>query len=195
MIGLKTKSWEQMFGESEDTEEKHGVEGVTGEGVAEEGQARDVAGGEAGGSVRVGAEELPDSEIGDEEELERSEKNGAANSENAAPIRKARANQHAKQETGVNNGNEAMEADEEIAREEGHERKKKGHSTVAKHRPGEKRHRPDGSEIPRMRNDAKHGGKDDHYRGENGTKNKDVGRRFFLEHDSNQTSSAILGNT
>ena len=109
-----------MFGERKDAEEEGGVKGITGEGVAEEGQARDVAGGEAGWSVRVSAEELPDSEVGDEEELERAEKNGTADAEHAAPISKTCADEHAEQEAGVNGGNEAMEADEEIACKERH---------------------------------------------------------------------------
>ena len=178
----------EPFRERERTEEERCVDGVAGEGVAEEGQTCDVTGGEAGGGVRVGAEELPGGKVGDEEELERAEKYGATNAENAAPIRKTCADEHADQEAGVNDRNETMETDEEISCEEGHERKKKRHAAIAKHRAGEDRHGADGREVPRMRKDAHHGGEDDHYGDENGAKHENVSGRFFLKHDLNQAS-------
>jgi hypothetical protein len=177
-----------MLGKCKGAEEKSGVEGITGEGVAEEGQARDVASGEAGWCVRVGDGDLPDSEVGDKEELERAEKYGSADAENVAVIGKPGANQHAEEEAGIHNGNEAVKADKEVTGEECHEWKKKCYAAIAKHRSRKKGHGADRREIPRMRKAAHCGGENDHYRGENGAKHKNVSGRFFLEHDLNQIS-------
>src|SRR5258708_34557240 len=88
-----------------------------------------------------------------------------------------------------------MEADEEISGKKGYEWKEKGYAAIAEHRAGEERHGADGREIPWMRHNAQHGSENDHYSGENGAKRKNVSGRFFLEHDSSQTSlRAFPGN-
>src|SRR6266481_7739725 len=107
-----------MLGKGEGAEEKRGVDGVTGECVAKQRQARDVAGGETCGCVWVRAEELPGSEVGDEEELERPEKNGATDAENTAAIGEQCADEHAEEEAGVDHGDQAMNTDEQVASEE-----------------------------------------------------------------------------
>ena len=177
-----------MFDEGEYAEEKSGVEGVTGEGVAEEGQAYDVTGGEARGGVRVSVVKLPDGKVGDEEELERAEEDGAAEAENGTTVGEPGADENAEEKARVHNGDEAMETDEEVACKESRERKQEGDAAITEHRAGEERHGTDGREIPRMRKDAHCGCENDHYDDENGAKNENVCGRFFLGHDSNQTS-------
>src|SRR5882757_11434933 len=88
-----------------------------------------------------------------------------------------------------------MEAGEEVSGKKGYEWKEKGDAAIAKHRAGEERHGADGREIPWMRHNAQHGGENDHYSGENGAKYENMSGRFFLEHDSSQTSlRAFPGN-
>jgi hypothetical protein len=138
--------------------------------------------------VRVSAEELPDGKVGDEEELERAEENGAADAENTAAILEPSADEHAEQEAGIDHGNEAVEADEKVSGKEGHERGEKRDAAIAKHRAGKERHGTDWREIPRVRHDAHDGGEDNHYGGENGAKHENVRGQFFLVHDSSETS-------
>src|ERR1700741_5072850 len=138
--------------------------------------------------MRIGAESLPEGKIGDEEELKSAEENGAADAKNGAAIRERSANQNAQQEAGIDNGNEAMKAHEEVSSEESQEWKQKSDAAIMEHRAGEDGHGTDGSEIPRVRKDSHHGGEDDHYGCENGAKNEKVSGRFIMEHHSNQTS-------
>src|SRR6266436_2637980 len=69
----------KAFGEGVAAEEERGVEGVASEGVPEKRDAGDVTGKQTGGGMREAAEELPDGEIGDEEELDGAEERGEAN--------------------------------------------------------------------------------------------------------------------
>jgi hypothetical protein len=188
LFGGLIQCGEELFREREAAEEKRAVDGVTGKGVAEQGQACEVTHGESGRRVGVRAEELPDSEVGDEEKLERTEENGPANAEHAAVIGEQGSDEHADQKARVHNGDEVVEADEEIAGKKSHKWEEKGHAAIAEHCTGEERHGADGREIPRMWKDAHHRGENDHNGGENGAKHKNMSGRFFLEHDSNQTS-------
>jgi hypothetical protein len=86
--------------------------------------------------VRIGAEELPNGEVGDQEELECAEKDGAADPRNAAAIREPGADEHAEQEAGVNDGHEVVQANEEIAGKESHKREEKCDAAIRKHRAG-----------------------------------------------------------
>src|SRR5216684_1787746 len=74
--------------------------------------AGDVAGEEAGGGVREAAEELPDGEIGDEEELDGAEERGEANARDGAAIAKPEADCDVDEEAGVNDEHQFVETNE-----------------------------------------------------------------------------------
>jgi len=151
----------EALGEGVAAEEERGVEGVAGKGVPEEGDAGDVASEEAGSGVREAAEELPDGEIGDEEELDGAEERGKADSRDGAAIAKPEADGDIDEEAGVDDEHKFMETDEKVAGEESEQREQERETAIAEHGTGEERHRTNGSEVPRMRSDAQSGGKND----------------------------------
>src|SRR5713101_6330662 len=101
LLGGLAQRGEEPFGEGVAAEEERGIEGVAGEGVPEKRDAGDVAGEEAGGGVREAAEELPDGEIGDEEELDGAEESGQADGRDGAAVAKPDADGDVDEETGV----------------------------------------------------------------------------------------------
>ena len=81
------------------------------------GDAGDVTGEEAGGGVREAAEELPDGEIGDEEELDGAEERGEANARDGAAIAKPETDCDVDEEAGVNDEHQFVETNEKVAGE------------------------------------------------------------------------------
>src|SRR5438046_166705 len=74
--------------------------------------------------------------------------------------------EHAEKKAGVDDGHEFVEANEDVANEEGQRRKGKREATVAEEGSGKESHRADRCEIPRMWCDAESGGDDNYGEGE-----------------------------
>src|SRR6267378_2470384 len=117
LVGGLAERGEKAFGEGVAAEEERGVEGVASEGVPEKRDAGDVASEEAGGGMREAAEELPDGEIGDEEELDGAEERGEANARDGAAIAKPEADCDVDEEAGVNDEHQFVETNEKVAGE------------------------------------------------------------------------------
>src|SRR6267142_398179 len=117
LVGGLAERGEKAFGEGVAAEEERGVEGVASEGVPEKRDAGHVASEEAGGGVREAAEELPDGEIGDEEELDGAEESGEADARDGAAIAQPEADGDVEEEAGVNDEHQFMETDEKVASE------------------------------------------------------------------------------
>jgi len=98
------KRGEEAFCKSEAAEEQGGIQGVAGQSVPEKGDAGDVAGEEASGGVWIAAEELPDGEIGDEEELDGAEERGKADADDGAAVAEPQTDGDIDEEAGVDDG-------------------------------------------------------------------------------------------
>src|SRR5882762_5043745 len=122
LLGGLAQRGEEPFGEGVAAEEERGVEGIAGEGVPEKRNAGDVAGEEAGGGVREAAEELPDGEIGDEEELDSAEERGEADARDGAAIAKPEADGDVYEEAGIDDEHQFVETDKDVTGEESEQR-------------------------------------------------------------------------
>src|ERR1700682_4178360 len=138
-----------MLGKGVAAEKQRGIEGVARESVPEKRDAGNVAGEEAGGGVREAAEELPDGEIGDEEELDGAEKRGNADARDGAAIAKPKVDGDVNEEAGVDDEYQSVEANEKVTGEESKQREKERETAIAEHGTGEERYRANGSEVPR----------------------------------------------
>jgi len=72
--------------------------------------------------VREAAEELPDSEIGDQEELDGAEERGEADAGDGAAIAEPEADGDIDEKAGVNDEHQFVETDEKVAGEQGQQR-------------------------------------------------------------------------
>ena len=155
-----------MFGEGEAAEEQDCVDGVAGESVPKIWNAGDVAGEEAGRRARIAAEELPNGEIGDQEELDSAEERREADASDGAAAAEPEADGDVDEEAGVDDGDQLVEADEDVACEQCEEGEEEGQAAVLEERTGEESHGADGSKVPGMRCDAQGGGENDQSKSE-----------------------------
>src|SRR5258708_7877444 len=116
--------------------------------------------------MRVGAHELPDGEIGDEEELNGAKERCEADAGDGAAVAQPEADGYADEEAGVDDGDYFVEANENVSSEKREEREEESETAVFEHGAGEERHRADGREIPGMWGDAQSGSEKNQSEGE-----------------------------
>src|SRR6266702_2279883 len=124
------------------------------------------------------------------EEWSGAEERCCADAENGSSILQEAADEDAEEKTGVNNGDEFVEADEDVAEKEGEKRKKKSEAAVTQDGAGEKRHGAHGREIPWVRGDAQGGGEQDHTEREQ----RAIEQTFILRNFRIHFVSSISGN-
>src|SRR5205814_2100633 len=169
------KNGDEALGQGEAAEEQSGVEGVARERVPEERKAAKIASGQTRGGFGEGIQEPPYAEVGDEKKLNRAEESRGGDASERAMIVHPASDEHAEKKAGVDDGHEFVEADEDVANEEGQRRKGKREATVAEEGSGKESHRADRCEIPRMWCDAESGGDDNYGEGEQ----QAIKQRFF----------------
>jgi len=109
--------------------EKKGVSGVAAS-VFQKREAGGVASEEAGNSMGKAGEELPDGEVGGEEKLDGAEERGERDAGDGAAVAEPEADGDVDEEAGIDNGDEFVEANENVAKEKSEQREEKGEATV-----------------------------------------------------------------
>src|SRR5215813_5645515 len=152
--GAALPEMKKVFGERVPAKKDGGVENIAGQAVPKQGERVGKTRGETGKRSGVETAESPQGEIGDHEELQRSQQDGAANTRRFAGLCKPAADGDAGRKAQVDDKHQLIKAYQEISGKQRRERQHKGRRAIAKKRAGKDGHGADGCEVDGMRKNA-----------------------------------------